>query len=590
MGLDEKREVPLPENGAGAPEPPEPADLRLLSVAMKTAANAIFVTDADGRIEFVNPAFERLSGFSREEAIGRTPRFLKSGRQEDDFYAQLWQTILAGKAWSGRVVNRRKNGELFTVTQTVTPIADGGGRPTHFVAIHEDITAKVEAEERIYHLARHDFLTDLPNRFSLAERLALETRVAERHARPLALLMLDLDHFKGVNDSFGHTTGDELLVETARRLSRIVRAGDLLARLGGDEFAVVQTDLASADSAAELASRLIASLAPPFELRDQKVYTGVSIGIAISPPADRDPEEMLKQADLALYRAKEDGRNAYRFFNEQMNTEIQRRMALGQQLHQALECDELFLEYQPQVDLSSRRLVGVEALLRWRHPELGIVPPLDFVPIAESNGLILPIGEWVLREACRQARRWQQEGLAAIPVAVNLSAAQLRSGKFVETVTAVLAETGLESRYLELELTETALMEATPRIEERIAALSGLGIRISLDDFGKGYSSLEYLRRFPLNKLKIDRNFVRDIQTSRRDATILRSVVSLAAQLGLDVIAEGVGPGNHLDRLLEEGCSEAQGFYFGQPLPPEGVAELLSGGDERIGPPSPSGG
>ncbi len=575
-----------PSDGISGGASPGGAELRLLGVAMETAANAIFVTDAKGRIEFVNPAFERLSGYVSAEVVGKTPRILKSGRQEGPFYEEFWRTILAGKAWSGRVVNRSKDGGLFTVTQTVTPIADDQGRLTHFVAIHEDITAKVEAEERIYHLARHDFLTDLPNRYSLTERLEHEARLAARHRRSLAVLMLDLDHFKGVNDSFGHSTGDELLVEAARRLSANVREVDLLARLGGDEFAVVQTDVAGPDSAAELAARLIASLAPPFELREQKVYTGVSIGIAISPPAEPDPEEMLKQADLALYRAKEDGRNGYRFFLEEMNTEIQRRMALGQELHQALEREELFLEYQPQVDLRSRRLVGVEALLRWRHPERGVVPPLEFVPIAESNGLILPIGEWVLRSACLQGRRWQAEGLTAIPVAVNLSAAQLRSRAFVDTVSAILAEAELDAGLLELERTETALMEATPRIEESIAALSELGVRISLDDFGKGYSSLEYLRRFPLDKLKIDRNFIRDIQTSRRDATILRSVVSLASQLGLDVIAEGVGPANHLDVLLDEGCGEAQGFYFGRPMAPEGVAKLLAEGDERIAPPA----
>ena len=574
-------------SGDGGPATPGGgADLKLLGVAMETAANAIFVTDTAGRIEFVNPAFERLSGYSRQEVFGKTPRILKSGRQQEGFYKEFWKTILSGQAWSGRVVNRRKDGELFTVTQTVTPIADDEGRLTHFVAIHEDITAKVAAEERIYHLARHDFLTDLPNRYSLTERLKHEARQAVRHGRALAVLMLDLDHFKGVNDSFGHTTGDELLIAAAGRLAANVREVDLLARLGGDEFAIVQTDLAGPDSAAELASRLIASLAPPFELRAQRVYTSVSIGIAISPPADPDPEELLKQADLALYRAKEDGRNGYRFFLEEMNTEIQRRMALGQELHEALEGDELFLEYQPQVDLRTRRLVGVEALLRWRHPDRGVVAPLEFVPIAESNGLIVPIGEWVLRQACLQLKSWQGAGLATIPVAVNLSAAQLRSRGFVETVTGILEETGLEPSLLELELTETALMEATPRIERTIAELSEAGLRISLDDFGKGYSSLEYLRRFPLDKLKIDRNFVRDIQTSRRDATILRSVVSLAAQLGLDVIAEGVGPANHLDLLLDEGCGEAQGFYFGQPLAPEDVARLLAEGDERISPPA----
>lgn len=557
-------------------------DLRLLSVAMETAANAIFVTDAEGKIEFVNPAFERLSGYSSEEALGQTPRILKSGRQEDSFYRDLWKTILVGTAWSGRVVNRRKDGELFTVTQTVTPIADGEGRITHFVAIHEDVTAQVEAEERVFHLARHDFLTDLPNRYSLTDRLEHQTRVAARTGRMLAVLMLDLDHFKGVNDSFGHTTGDKLLVEVAGRLSAIVREVDLLARLGGDEFAIVQTDPASPDSVAELATRLIATLASPFELENQRVYIGASIGIAISPPAEPDPEELLKQADLALFKAKEDGRNGYRFFGEEMNTEIQQRMALGQELHSALERDELFLEYQPQVDLRSRRLVGVEALLRWRHPTRGVVAPLDFVPIAEGNGLIVPIGEWVLRTACLQVMSWQRDGLAPIPVAVNLSAAQLRSRGLVESVTEILRETKLEPRLLELELTETVLMEATDVIEESIVELSELGVRISLDDFGQGYSSLEYLRRFPLNKLKIDRSFVRNIESSQRDATILRSVVTLASQLGLDVIAEGLGLASHPELLLDEGCNEGQGFFFSEPQPPEEVARLLAEGGGRI--------
>lgn len=575
------------EGGGAKPQAPGgDGGFRLLSVAMETAANAIFITDAEGRIDFVNPAFERLSGYSSEEAIGKTPRFLKSGRQESSFYQDLWRTILAGRAWSGRVVNRRKDGGLFTVTQTVTPIADERGRVTHFVAIHEDVTAQIEAEERVFHMARHDYLTNLPNRYALTDRLEHQARLAARNGRLLAVLVIDLDHFKGVNDSFGHTTGDALLVEVARRLAGNVREVDLLARLGGDEFAVVQADPDSPDRVAELAARLISSLAPPFDLQSQMVYTGASIGIAISPPAEPDPEELLKQADLALYRAKEDGRNGYRFFVEEMNTEIQQRMALGQELHRALERDELFLEYQPQVDLRSRRLVGVEALLRWRHPARGVVPPLEFVPIAEGNGLIVPIGEWVLRTACLQVMRWQRDGLPAIPVAVNLSAAQLRTRRLVESVTEILRETELEPRFLELELTETVLIKATPSIEESLHVLSALGVRISLDDFGKGYSSLEYLRRFPLNKLKIDHSFVHHIESNQRDATILRAVVSLAAQLGLDIVAEGLDLASHPELLLSEGCDEGQGFFFSEPQPPQEVARLLAGGSKRIKPPA----
>jgi diguanylate cyclase (GGDEF)-like protein/PAS domain S-box-containing protein len=555
---------------------------RLLSAALETAANAIFITDRAGLIEFVNPAFETLSGYSAPEVLGRSPSMLKSGRQNGDFYRSLWQTILAGKPWKGRVVNRRRSGELFTVTQTVTPITDAAGRVTHFVAIHEDVTAQVEAERRLQHMARHDFLTDLPNRYTLSERLDLEAQRVGRHGGRLALLFLDLDHFKSVNDNYGHDSGDQLLIEVAKRLRETARTTDTLARLGGDEFALLQSGVRDPRAPADLAARMIRRLAPPFDLAAQRIYTGVSIGIAMSGEASADPAELMRQADLALYRAKEEGRNGFRFFEDSMNDEIQGRMALGQDLHQALEGNELFLEYQPQVDLRTRRLVGVEALVRWRHPRRGIVGPSDFIPIAESNGLIIPIGEWVLRTACAEARSWQDRGLTPIPVAVNLSAVQLKSRDIVERVIAILGETGLAPRFLELELTETILMHANEALDRHLDELSRHGVRISLDDFGRAYSSLEYLRRFPLNKLKIDQSFVRDIGSNLRDATILSAVIALAGKLHLEVIAEGVGPENQVQFLLNEGCREGQGFFFARPLAAAEIASLLAEGSDRI--------
>jgi diguanylate cyclase (GGDEF)-like protein/PAS domain S-box-containing protein len=556
--------------------------LRLLSVALETAANGIFITSREGRIEYVNPAFERLSGYAAREAIGQTPRLLKSGRQTAEFYRTVWETILRGHAWQGRVVNRRRTGELYTVTQTITPIANGDGVVTHFVAIHDDVTSQVEAEQRLRHMASHDFLTDLPNRYTLNERLDQEAQRVARHGGRLAVLLLDLDHFKSINDNYGHDSGDQLLVQVARRMRETARATDTLARLGGDEFALLQTDVHEPDGTADLALRLIRSLGPPFELDGQQIYTGGSVGIAMSGEGRADPAELMRQADLALYRVKEEGRNGFRFFEDSMNDEIQGRMALGQEMHQALAEGELYLEYQPQVDLRTRRLVGVEALVRWRHPRRGVVGPSQFIPIAEANGLIIPIGEWVLRTACAQARLWQEHGLAPIPVAVNLSGVQLKSPDLVDRVLAVLDETGLEARFLELELTETILMHASATLDQHLERLSRHGVRISLDDFGRAYSSLEYLRRFPLNKLKIDQSFVRDIDTSRRDAAILSAVISLAGKLDLQVIAEGVGPETHVDVLLKEGCHEGQGFFFARPLAPEEIAVLLAEGSERI--------
>ena len=543
-------------------------------------------TDASGRIEYLNPAFETLTGYTASEALGENPRILSSGRQSREFYRKLWRTITSGRPWNGRVVNRRKDGEIYTVLQTITPIVDERGEVTHFVAIHEDVTAQVKAEQQIRHMAEYDYLTDLPNRYTLSSRLEQETLRIARHGGQAALLMLDLDHFKSINDNFGHATGDDLLVEVAVRLAANVRGTDTLARLGGDEFAVLMVNLESLESAGELAARLVRELAAPFELEAQKVYTSVSIGIAVSPPEKADPEELLRHADLALYRVKQEGRNGYRFFVEEMHEEIQLRMALGHDLHAALEHDELFLEYQPQVDLRSRRIVGLEALLRWRHPDRGVVRPADFVPIAESNGLVIPIGDWVLRHACGQVRKWQRSGLPVVPVAVNLSAVQFTNRDFVGTVFAILEETGLDADYLELELTETTLMQSTPGLEESVRALADGGVRIALDDFGKGYSSLDYLRRFPLKKLKIDRSFVRDVQESQRDATILSAVISLATELKLHVIAEGIEPSSRpLEYLLAEGCDEAQGFYFGEPLPAESIARLLAEGSDRVQPP-----
>jgi diguanylate cyclase (GGDEF)-like protein/PAS domain S-box-containing protein len=555
----------------------------LLRAAIVSAANAIFITNREGEIEWANPAFERLTGYTLAEASGRTPRILKSGNQPEALYRDLWKTVLSGRVWRGRVVNRHKSGHLYTAEQTITPIGDEAGSPSHFVAIHEDITARLASEAKVAHMALHDYLTGLPNRYALDQRLELELQRSRRLGNRVGALWVDLDNFKDINDTFGHSFGDNLLVAVGERLTRVARGVDLTCRLGGDEFAIVMPDIAERSDIANLAERIVRSLSEPFRVEKQEIFIGASIGATISDQGVTSRSEFTKQADLALYTAKEDGRSGYRFFESGMDLRIQRRMKLGQDLHRALVRDEFFLEYQPQVELSGRRVVGTEALVRWRHPRLGIVPPREFIPVAESSGLIEAIGDWVLEAACGQARDWlENDALPSLPVAVNISAVQLRDPDFAERVTKVLLDKDLPPEFLELELTERVLMDGSPRVERTLRRLHESGVHISLDDFGKGYASLDYLRRYPLSKVKIDQSFVRDMETNVKNAAIVRAVIDLASKLKLTVIAEGVEPEDLLRRLVAEGCEQVQGFYFSRPLSPKNVEELLTVGSDRV--------
>ncbi len=430
--------------------------------------------------------------------------------------------------------------------------------------------------------AAHDYLTGLPNRYAMEGRLEVELARAARLGSRVGLLLIDLDGFKDVNDTFGHDFGDELLVAVGERLQERVRNVDQICRLGGDEFAVIQPDIGDRQDAARLAERLLGAFAESFKIGSNELFTSASLGVSISDGDTTSISEFMKQADLALYRSKSEGRNTYRFFDGSMDAAIKRRMRLAQDLHRAIERDELFLEYQPQIGLDDRRIVGVEALVRWRHPELGIVSPTEFIPIAEKAGLIDDVGEWVLRSACEQAKRWQNRRLPAFPVAVNVSAIQLRDPGFADKVSHILADSALEPRYLEVELTESVLMEARGFVEGAIQTLHGIGVRIAIDDFGSGYASFDYLRRYPVTKLKIDQTFVSDMETNFKNSTIVRAIIELAGTLDVQVVAEGVEPVDLLHRLVDEGCDEVQGFYFSRPVSAEDVEELVTVGSDRI--------
>ncbi len=550
--------------------------LHLQAAALEAAANAIVITDSHGSIIWVNHAFTTMTGYSKEEVLGKNPHMLRSGKQPESYYANLWSTISSGKVWQGEIVNRRKDGTTYTEEMTITPVTQSGAdAKTQFVAIKQDITERKAAEKRVQFLAYYDALTGLPNRSLLQDRLAGAIASARRRNEKVALLFLDLDRFKNVNDSLGHTAGDLLLQEVAERLRRFGREQDTVARLGGDEFLIILNSVKDISDAAVAADRLVKSLTAGFVIQDHPLTISCSLGISIFPEHGADGETLIKNADAAMYCAKEKGRNNFQFFTKNMNAQVVERLTLENSLRLALDRKELFLVYQPQMDIGSGKITGLEALLRWQHPELGLVPPDKFIRIAENSGLIRPIGEWVLRTACSQARQWQDEGLDAVSVAVNVSAVQFRQEDFCEVIRRVLRETRLAPRYLELELTEGLLLANADVMLSVIEELNAMGLTLAIDDFGTGYSNFGYLKQFRVSKLKIDRSFVRDVEVNPDDAAITTAIISMARSLNLKVIAEGVEDEAQMSFLRAHQCDEIQGYYFSKPLAVDKVADKL---------------
>jgi diguanylate cyclase (GGDEF)-like protein/PAS domain S-box-containing protein len=553
--------------------------VNLQAAALEAAANAIVITDSHGTIMWVNHAFTTMTGYSKEEALGKNPRLLKSGKQPESYYANLWLTISSGKVWRGEIVNRRKDGTTYTEEMTITPVTRDVGNPAngYFVAIKQDITQRKDADKQIQYLAYYDALTGLPNRTLLQDRLSNALARARRQKDKVALLFLDLDRFKVVNDSLGHSIGDLLLQEVAERLKTWAREQDTMARLGGDEFLIMLTHVKDVADAAVAAGRLMNAMTAEFVVRGHSLSIGSSVGISIFPEHGADGETLIKNADAAMYTAKESGRNNSRFFTENMNARAMERLTLENGLRLALPQKELFLVYQPQIDIVSGKIIGLEALLRWQHPELGLVPPDKFIRIAENSGVILPIGEWVLRTACSQVRKWQDEGLPAVTIAVNVSAIQFRQEGFCGLIRRVLDETGLAPQYLELELTETLLLANADVMLSVVEELRSMGLTLAIDDFGTGYSSFSYLRQFQVSKLKIDRVFIRDIAVNPDDAAITTAIISMAKSLRLKVIAEGVENEEQMAFLRAHQCDEIQGYYFSKPLAVDKVADKLRG-------------
>ncbi|HEY3433028.1 MAG TPA: EAL domain-containing protein [Rhodocyclaceae bacterium] len=544
--------------------------LRLVAQVFEVALEGIMVTDASQSILSVNRAFTDLTGHSEADVMGCSMFGLVP---QEGLFRKVWATQSSGEHWQGEAICHRANGEEFPVWLNINAVKNASGHITHHVAAFNDITVLKRTEERLRHIAQHDILTGLPNRMLFEDRLEQSLALARRNQAQVAVLFIDLDRFKIVNDTLGHASGDELLRMAAHRLRGCVREVDTVARLGGDEFSIIVGELASREDAALVARKVLQVMGRPFKLEAQDVFVTASVGIALYGETGHDAN-IMEQADIAMYHAKRAGRNNYHFFTPQMNELSQQKLALETDLRQALERDEFVLHYQPQVDPGSGKLIGVEALIRWQHQSRGLIAPSDFIPLLEDTGLIIPVGEWVMRTACYQAKAWMDAGIATLRMAVNLSARQLLLEDLPQTVQSILDETGLPAELLEIELTETIVMENASEAVAALTRLKELGVRIALDDFGTGASSLSYLKHFPIDTLKLSSAIIVEVD-QEADAAIAGAVLTMARNMKLSSVAEGVETASQLDFLRKEQCDSIQGYIISRPMPPEALLALL---------------
>ncbi|MEW8272317.1 MAG: EAL domain-containing protein [Candidatus Thiodiazotropha taylori] len=549
--------------------------IRTLLQAIEQSPVSVVMTDTNGDIEYVNRAFEITTGYESHEVLGKNPRILKSDNTPAEYFKELWQAIGSGQSWRGELQNRKKNGDLFWERAYIAPVVDETGSTSHYLAVKEDISLQKQQEEKILHQANYDSLTNLPNRFLTLDRLSQIIKEAQRNEQMAAVLFLDLDDFKKVNDSMSHETGDKLLIQAAKRLKESVRIDDTVSRLGGDEFIVLLGSLHSEKEVLPIAEKILNCFKPPFVLDGRELILTASIGISIYPSDGNNPAELLRNADTAMYQSKEQGRNTFNFFTHEMNKGISRRLQIEEQLHGALERNEFQLYYQPILDIAKREVIGAESLLRWNNAVLGEVRPDEFIPITEQTGQIIPLGQFVIEQALCMTAQWQNQYSKPFKVAINISPRQFRDPSLVKQIKAALAQCSIPSNSVVLEITEGVLMSGHTYIDDALSELNNLGVTITMDDFGTGYSSLSYLRRYPFGNLKIDRSFINDITIDPADRELVNATIAMAHGLGITVVAEGVETEEQLNYLQQQGCDMAQGYLFSRPIPVDEMQRLL---------------
>jgi diguanylate cyclase (GGDEF)-like protein/PAS domain S-box-containing protein len=538
-------------------------------------SEAIVITDVHGTVLDVNTAFTEILGYSREEVIGQNPRTWKSDYHDDAFYQEMWRSIHKRGEWRGEIFNRSKDGAITPALATISTVRNEEGEAISHVAIYTDVSQIRKSQQQLTHLAHHDALTKLPNRVLFFERLEHCLERATRHRKQVAVIFVDLDHFKHVNDSLGHSHGDRLLIAVAELLTSAVRSEDTVARIGGDEFTILIEEVRDRGSLLRVIEKILHAFDREFELAASRVRVTPSLGVSLSPDDGQDAETLMRNADAAMYRAKSLGRNTYQFYTEELTQLAFARMQMETALRNAIPRGEFELRYQPKFDLATGGIIGMEALLRWQSPELGEVGPERFIPVTEDNGMILPLGAWVIEEACCQAKAWLDEGLFAGNVAVNISGIQIRRGDLPELVRQILHKTGLSAKTLELEVTEGFIMEEPERAIKILNELRDLGLTLAIDDFGTGYSSLSYLKSLPIHHLKIDKSFIRDIPEDKNDMAITQAIIAMAKSLGIELVAEGVETETQRQFLIDEGCRYGQGYLFNKPLQAAEMQQLL---------------
>lgn len=551
----------------------------LASLVYKHSSEAMVITDANGVIVTVNPSFSDITGYPLDEVVGQRLNILSSGRHPEAFYREMWGHLVKTGKWRGEIWNRRKNGQEYVENLVINTSYNDDGSVRCRIGVFSDITAKKENEQFIWRQANYDYLTGLPNRKLLEDRLGVELARAHRSQTEVALVFLDLDFFKEVNDTLGHAMGDDLLRQVARRLTQCVREADTVARLGGDEFVIIAGGITDRSVVRRICEQVLQSLAKPYRLKEQTAYVSASVGVAFYPGDASDAERLMRHADLAMYAAKDAGRSQFRFYDVKMHEAVRERWKLARDLLGALEKSEFELHYQPVIDMKSGRIAKAEALIRWRHPERGFVSPAMFIPFAEDNGLIINIGNWVFEEATRQLVQWRSMGYEDFNVGINVSPVQLR-GEGLDHVKWLqhLADAGLPPGNLVVELTERVLMDVAPIVTEKLLGFRDAGVQVALDDFGTGYSSLSYLKKFDIDFLKIDQSFVRNLSIDSEDMALCEAMIMMAHKLGLQVIAEGVETPMQRDLLMGIGCDFGQGYLFSRPVPPDEFTRLLGQG------------